>query len=75
MSKKDEVYKRVRVVSLVTALPLVMCAGPLSGYICGKYLAAKVHLPHVLSICVLLGSLGSAFEAYRIIRIVIKIND
>lgn len=75
VAKKEEIYKRIRVVSLVSVLPLMMCAGPLGGYWLGKFLARYISWPYTMAVCVALGAIGSGFEVYRIIRIVNKIND
>ena len=69
MAKKESVYKLIRVVGLISLIPITLVAGPLSGYIAGDFLRVKFGLPYfALVLFVAIGIAGSIFETVRIIK-------
>jgi len=76
MADKAEIYKRIKVAGALMFVPMVLGAGPLGGYILGKYLQDTFSLPgFVLPVLVVLGTIGSMGEVARVIRLLIKTED
>jgi len=73
--KNEEFYKWVRIAGMVSFIPAILVAGPLSGYFIGGYLEKKFHLPYfVFLICIGVGFAVSIKEVVRIIILVTKID-
>ena len=69
MAKKESTYKLIRVVGLISLIPITLIAGPLTGYIVGDFLRERLGLPYfVLLLSIAIGISGSIFETVRIIR-------
>jgi hypothetical protein len=76
MANKEEHYKRIRIVGMISYIPIILAAGPFGGFFLGEYLTQSLKLPpYVMLICIGLGFITSIRETVRIIRLVIKIND
>ena len=70
--EKEDYYKRLRVAGILTFIPLVLAAGPFSGFLLGDYLQQKFGFGRfVLLLCIGFGLLASIFETIRIIRFVL----
>ena len=68
--KKGEVYKWIKVGSLLSLIPFVLVAGPFLGYIAFDYLQNKFGAPvYVSYILITVGFVASVRETIRIIRI------
>lgn len=71
--KKAEFYRWVKVAGLLFFIPLILAAGPLTGYFIGNYLEKKFGFaPYISLISITLGFVASAREIIRIINIMIK---
>jgi len=56
MPDKEELYKRIKIAGLILYIPIMLLAGPMSGFFLGDYLQRKFHLPYfVLIILICLG--------------------
>lgn len=74
--EKTEFYKRVKIAGMLSFIPVVLAAGPVSGYIVASYLENKFGLPFYVSvICIGLGAVMSIKESVRIIRAVLKLSN
>jgi len=73
--KKDDIYKLIRITGMISFIPIILAAGPLSGYVAGDYLEKRFSLsPYVILICIGLGSIASIIEVVKIIKRVLQIN-
>jgi len=60
---------------MISFIPIMLAAGPLSGYVAGDYLEKRFSLsPYVTLICIGLGSIASIIEVVKIIKRVLQIN-
>lgn len=76
MTDKPGIYKRIKVAGALMFIPLVLGAGPLGGYILGKYLQDTFSLPRfILPTLVMLGTIGAISETVRVIRFLIKTEE
>ena len=68
-NNKAEIYKYIKATGFVFYIPLILPAGPLSGYFLAKFLGEKFgwkgYLPQIL---ITIGLIASLYEAIRIIR-------
>ena len=72
---KVEIYRWVKIVGMVSFIPVILAAGPLTGYFAGEYLEKKLSVgPFVVFISIGIGSMASIVEVVRIIRLVLKIE-
>ncbi|MFH0791499.1 MAG: AtpZ/AtpI family protein, partial [Candidatus Omnitrophota bacterium] len=70
-----EVYKRIRIAGLISFIPIMLAAGPISGFLLGEYIEQKFKFPHyILYIAIGIGFAAGIKETIRIIRLVIKID-
>ena len=71
--RKADLYKWIKIGGLLSFLPFVLVAGPLSGYILGNYLEKRFNLPSYVSlICITVGFIASLKETIRIVKITLK---
>lgn len=71
--KKRELYKWIKVGSLLSLIPFVLVAGPLTGYVAFDYLHKRFGAPpYVVYILITLGFVASVRETIRIIRIALN---
>lgn len=76
MANKAGIYKRIKVAGALMFIPLVLGAGPLGGYILGKYLQDTFSLPQfILPTLVIMGTIGAMSETVRVIRFLIKTEE
>jgi len=76
MPDKKELYKRIKISGLILYIPIMLLAGPMSGFFLGDYLQKKFHLPYfILIILVCLGLAVGIREVIRIIRLVLAIEE
>jgi len=74
--KKKAVYKWIKIAGLLSFLPFILAAGPMAGYFLGDYLVKRFGLSsYVSAICIILGFLGSAREAVRIVRLALRTEN
>ncbi|MCX5701115.1 MAG: AtpZ/AtpI family protein [Candidatus Omnitrophica bacterium] len=75
MTKKEELYKRIKIAGLISYIPIMMVTAPLGGYFLGDYLQKEFRLPYyVMLVCVGMGLVVGIREAVRIIRKVLAID-
>lgn len=75
MAGGEEAYRRIKIAGMISFIPVVLVAGPLSGYLIGAYLEKKFALSStVLFISIIIGFIASITEAVRIIRLVLRID-
>jgi len=69
-SKKREVYKWIKIGSLLSLIPFVLVAGPLMGYLTFDYLEKQFNAPPYASyILITIGFAAGVRETIRIIKI------
>jgi hypothetical protein len=74
--KTKEIYRWVKTAGILSIIPIVLAAGPLSGYLVADLLISKFGFPgYSTIICVILGFAASARETVRIIRIALKAKE
>jgi F0F1-type ATP synthase assembly protein I len=70
-----EAYKRIKIAGMISFIPIALAAGPLSGYVVGRYLEKKFSIgPAVIFISVIIGFIAGITETTRIIKLVSKID-
>lgn len=68
-SKRDENYKLLRQLGMLTFIPMILVSSPLAGFLLGKWLDLRFKTGQgLIFILVLLGFFAGARESYRIIR-------
>ena len=68
--KKSEIYKWIKVGSLLSLIPFVLVAGPLMGYLAFDYLQKQFGAPPYVSyILITIGFVAGVRETVRIIKI------
>lgn len=73
--KNEEFYKRIKIAGMVSFIPAILVAGPLSGYFIGDYLKEKFGMASFVPlVCIAIGFAVSIKEVIRIIRLVTKID-
>jgi hypothetical protein len=73
--KNEELYRNIKIVGLMTYVPVILAAGPLAGYVLGDYVQKKfVPSPFILLLCMGLGFLTGLVEIVRIIRLILKME-
>jgi uncharacterized protein YqgC (DUF456 family) len=66
-------YRQIKIIGLISFIPLLLLAGPLAGYFAGDYLEKRFKWPSfVLLIALLLGLIASFAEIARIIKFCLK---
>ena len=71
--KKSELYKWIKVGSLLSLIPFVLVAGPLMGYIAFEYLEKRFAAPpYVSCILITVGFVAGVRETIRIIKIALN---
>lgn len=71
--KQRDIYTGIRWTGMVLFIPLMLATGPAAGYLIGDFLVKKWGWPFsAFVICIVVASLGAAFEVYRIIRLLQK---
>jgi hypothetical protein len=74
--QKPEIYQRIKIYGLLSYIPVILAAGPLTGYFAGSYLEKKFGLAFFLApVMTGIGFLSAAFETIRIIKLVIRIEQ
>ncbi len=69
----DGAYKWVKVSGLLALIPLVLAAGPVTGYMAGDWIAARFNLPrYVTIIFISLGFAASVQETVKIIKAALR---
>lgn len=76
MAEKQKFYKWIKLAGFLSFVPLILAAGPISGYVAGEYLEKKFNFPgYVLFICIGIGFVVSLIETVKIIKAAIKTED
>jgi len=71
---KSDIYKFIKIAGMVSFIPLVLLSGPIAGYLAGDFLADKLSMPALRLACLGIGTIAAVFEAFKIIRLVLKLN-
>lgn len=72
---KEDFLKRIKIAGMISFIPVILAAGPLSGFFVGSLLREKFNLSfYFLFICIGLGVIISVKEVVRIIRLVLNID-
>lgn len=72
---KENFYKGVKNIGMVTFIPFMLAAGPLSGYFVGDFIQKKFNLSTwVVILSVIVGFIAGVMETIRIIKIVARMN-
>jgi len=73
--QKEDLYKGIKTVGFVTFIPLMLAAGPLSGYFAGDFIQKKFNLsPHVVLFSVAIGFVVGVMETIKILKTVARMN-
>ena len=73
--QKEDFYKGVKTVGLVSFIPFMLAAGALSGYFVGVFLQKKLNLPvYVVLISIAFGFLAGVMEMIRVLKALAKMN-
>jgi uncharacterized membrane protein YoaK (UPF0700 family) len=71
---KEDLYKTIKVVGMVTYLPFILAAFPIAGYFSGEFLRRKFSLPgYTVVIFIALSFIAGVLEAIKVIRKVSRI--
>lgn len=71
---KEDLYKTIKVVGMVTYLPFILAACPIAGYFSGEFLQKKFSLPgYTVIIFVVISFIAGVLEAIKVIRKVSRI--
>jgi F0F1-type ATP synthase assembly protein I len=74
--QKEKFYKSVKIVGLISFIPMILVAGPLAGLLAAEILEKKFGSNSVvLFVCITIGFITSISEVIRIIRRVVKIDN
>ena len=70
-----KIFNQIKIVGLVTFIPLLLLAGPLTGYFAGDFLEKRYNLPAwVVLVSILSGFIASIVEIVRIVKLCLKID-
>ena len=64
--KKEEIYRRVRILGMLSFIPIVLAAAPLAGFFAAEFLTKNFYIKVLL---VLIGVLAGIIETIRILKI------
>lgn len=68
-------YKQIKIMGFIMFIPLILAAGPLTGYFVGAYLEKYFSLSSYVSLIgAAIGFAAAVQETVRIIRLIIKID-
>jgi len=74
MSKND-FYKRIKIITVLSVIPFFVAIGPISGYFAGKYFISQFHWDNgFLIVFILLGTLASVIETIKTIKLALKME-
>jgi len=72
---KEEYYRGIKIVGLVSFIPFILAAGPLTGYFAGSFLQKKLNLSSsVVLISIGFGFLVAITEIIKILKAIAKVN-
>lgn len=70
VSKQKRHIEGIRQIGILTAIPFVMLAGPVVGYLLGNWLDGMLGTePYLMIILIILGFVSSGREIYRLIKL------
>ena len=71
-----EFYRRIKIAGMISYIPIMLAAPALAGFFLGDYLQKRFNLPfYVLIFFIASGMIIGIWEAVRIIRLVLKVED
>ena len=72
----SDMYKRIKIIGILSFLPFVLGAGPIAGYVLGSYLEHRFGLPVYVSIVlVTIGFVASLKETIKIVKIALRTQE
>lgn len=72
---REDFYRGVKVIGLVSFIPFILAAGPLTGYFAGSFLQQKLNLSSsVVLISVGFGFLVALTETIKILKAIARVN-
>ncbi len=75
MKDRSDFYKRVKVAGLISFIPFVLVAGPVSGYFLGSFFESKFGgRGYAVFVFMMIGLAAAVFETIKILRLVVKIE-
>jgi F0F1-type ATP synthase assembly protein I len=67
---REDRYKAVRRVGLLTTVPFLLAVSPIIGFLIGQFLDSKLHTEPVLSIIfIVLGFIAGAVQVAKVVRL------
>jgi len=73
--KKEDLYSWIKIVGMISFIPIILAAGPITAFFVGDYLVKTFRLgSHILFIAITIGTIASIFEVVRIVKLVVKIE-
>lgn len=73
---KLELYRWIKIVGMISFIPIILAAGPLTGYFVGDYLDKRFGWGlGAMLVCIGVGSVASITEVVRIIKLVVRIEN
>jgi hypothetical protein len=74
-TKKEELYKRIKIAGMLSFIPLMLLAGVVGGWSLGYLLYEKlIRFYFIVPLCAGIGTIGALWETARIIRLVLRIE-
>jgi F0F1-type ATP synthase assembly protein I len=74
--KPDEKYRRWRLLGLLTAVPMILAAGPIVGFFIGDWLDKQFHTqPWLMLFFLVLGFIAAIRQTILLIRLAMKEKD
>lgn len=75
MTKKEELYKRIKIAGLISYIPIMLATASLGGFFLGEFLQKEFNFPYYsMLICVAIGLFVGIRETVRIIKKVLAID-
>ena len=73
---KTDLYKWIKIGGLLSFLPFVLVAGPIAGYMLGRYVQQRFGLPDYASILfATIGFIGSFRETIKIVKMALRTQE
>jgi len=73
--RKEAIYRQIKISGMIFFIPLLLAAGPISGFFAGDYLQKRFGFPgYVVLLGMAVGFLASISETIRIIKLATRID-
>jgi len=71
--RKTDLYKWIKIGGLLSFLPFVLVAGPIAGFMLGRYVEQRFSLPAYVSILfITIGFIASFRETIKIVKMALR---